>query len=331
MVVPSATPRRTKKTKALGIPTVDLSLHSSNASQLIVRACEEYGFFKVINHGVNKEVVTRLEEEAVHFFGKPATEKQQAGPATPFGYGCRNIGSHGDTGELEYLLLHTNPLSVFESSKSISNDPSKFSCVVSDYIRAVRQLACGILDLAAEGLWVQDKHAFSRLIQDVHSDSVLRLNHYPAVEEITDWDPSPKRIGFGEHSDPQILTIMRSNDVAGLQICLHDGLWVPVPPDPTGFYVIVGDTFQVLTNGRFESVRHRVLANSSQPRMSMMYFGAPPLDAWISPLSQMVSQQNPSLYKPFTWGEFKKAAYSLRLRDTRLDLFRIHATEKLAS
>ena len=117
--------------------------------------------------------------------------------------------------------------------------------MVSDYIRAVRQLACGILDLAAEGLWVPDKHAFSRLIQDVHSDSVLRLNHYPAVEEITDWDPSPKRIGFGEHSDPQILTILRSNDVAGLQIRSHDGLWVPVPPDPTGFYVIVGDTFQV--------------------------------------------------------------------------------------
>jgi gibberellin 2-oxidase len=65
--------------------------------------------------------------------------------------------------------------------------------------------------------------------------------------------------------------------------------------------------------------------------MSMMYFGAPPLTAWIAPLSHMVSQQNLSLYKPFTWSEFKKAAYSLRLRDTRLDLFKIHATEKSAS
>lgn len=68
MVVPSPTPARTKKTKAFGIPTVDLSLDRSNVSKLIVRACEEYGFFKVTNHGVSEEVITRMEEEAAHFF-----------------------------------------------------------------------------------------------------------------------------------------------------------------------------------------------------------------------------------------------------------------------
>jgi len=127
MVVPSPTPKRTKKTKAVGIPTIDLSLtNRSMLSELLVRACEEFGFFRVVNHGVSKEIVTRMEEEGEEFFSKPATEKQRAGPASPFGYGCKTIGRNGDMGELEYLLLHTNPVSISERSMAVSNDPTKF-------------------------------------------------------------------------------------------------------------------------------------------------------------------------------------------------------------
>ncbi|WJX13535.1 Gibberellin 2-beta-dioxygenase 2 [Trifolium repens] len=327
---------RTKKTKAVGIPTIDLSMERSELSELVVKACEEYGFFKVVNHSVPKEVISRLEEEGTEFFSKTSSEKHQASTSTPFGYGCKNIGPNGDMGDLEYLLLHTNPNSISERSKTIAKDhPIKFSSIINDYVEAVKELTCEILELAAEGLWVPDKSSLSNIIKDVHSDSLLRINHYPPVKKANDnWDTSKLQstnnntIGFGEHSDPQILTILRSNNVGGLQISTQHDLWLPVPPDPNEFYVMVGDALQVLTNGRFVSVRHRVLTNTTKPRMSMMYFAAPPLNWWISPLSKMVTAHNPSLYKPFTWAQYKQAAYALRLGDTRLDQFmRVHKKE----
>ncbi|XP_007035887.2 PREDICTED: gibberellin 2-beta-dioxygenase 2 [Theobroma cacao] len=329
MVLASPNPIRAEKVQPIELPVIDLSAERSEVSKLIVEACEEYGFFKVINHGVSDDIIGQMEEEGLNFFTKPLSEKQKAGPATPFGYGCKNIGFNGDIGEVEYLLLDTNPLSVSQRSNSISNDPNKFSSAVIGYIQAVRGLACEILDLMAEGLWVQDSSVFSRMIKDVESDSLFRLNHYPPIL-CKDRETSPSsfqshsssKVGFGEHSDPQILTILRSNDVSGLQISLGDGVWVPVPPDPTAFCVNVGDVLQAMSNGRFLSVRHRALTNPYKSRTSMAYFGAPPLHACVTAPAELVTTNRPLLYRPFTWGEYKKASYSLRLGDSRLDLFR---------
>ncbi|RXI08827.1 hypothetical protein DVH24_022971 [Malus domestica] len=114
MVVSSPSPIRSKKIMAIGIPTIDLSNYNrSKLSEQIVEACEEYGFFKKFNHGIPKEVIEKMETQGSDFFAKPTMEKQRAGPACLFGYGCK-----GDTGELEYLLLQTNRQSIPGPSSS---------------------------------------------------------------------------------------------------------------------------------------------------------------------------------------------------------------------
>ncbi|KAA8526688.1 hypothetical protein F0562_008109 [Nyssa sinensis] len=301
-----------------GIPIIDLSKPDSKS--LLVKACEEFGFFKVINHGVPTEFISKLETEAIKFFSLPLTEKEKAGPPDPIGYGNKSIGPNGDVGWVEYLLLPTNPEFNYQRFVSIfGGNPERFCCALNDYVSAVKKMGCEILELLADGLDIQPRNVFSKLLMDEHSDSVFRLNHYPPYPELQDMNGS-NLIGFGEHTDPQIISVLRSNNTSGLQISLRDGNWISVPPDQNSFFINVGDSLQVMTNGKFKSVRHRVLANSLKSRVSMIYFGGPPLSELIAPLPSLMEGED-SLYKEFTWFEYKKSAYKSRLADNRLGLF----------
>ena len=80
-----------------------------------------------------------------------------------------------------------------------------------------------------------------------------------------------------------------------------------------------------MTNRRFQSVKHRVLANGLKSRLSMIYFGCPPLCEKIAPLPCLMEGEE-SLYKEFTWFEYKKSVYKSRLSDNRLGHF-----EKIAA
>ncbi|KAB2043707.1 hypothetical protein ES319_D01G036500v1 [Gossypium barbadense] len=303
------------------IPLVDLS--KPDSKHQIIKACEEFGFFKVINHGVPMESISMLESEATKFFSLPLCEKQKTGQPQPYGYGHKRIGMHGDVGWVEYLLLTTNQDPSLHSFQT-------FRVALNSYMKSVKKMACEILEMMADGLKIQPRNVLSKLLMDEESDSVFRVNHYPPCPNVQPLNGNGNGngdvIGFGEHTDPQIISVLRSNNTSGLQISLREGSWISVPPDQTSFFINVGDSLQVMTNGRFKSVKHRVVTNSVKSRLSMIYFCGPPLSEKIAPLPSLMRGDQQSLYKEFTWFEYKKSAYKSRLADNRLIHF-----EKIAA
>lgn len=113
---------------------------------------------------------------------------------------------------------------------------------MEEYIKEMKRMSSKFLEMVEEELKIEPKEKLSRLVKVKESDSCLRMNHYPEKEET----PVKEEIGFGEHTDPQLISLLRSNDTEGLQICVKDGTWVDVTPDHSSFFVLVGDTLQVL-------------------------------------------------------------------------------------
>ncbi|BAA96178.1 putative GA 2-oxidase 5 [Oryza sativa Japonica Group] len=294
-------------------------------ARALVAACEEQGFFRVTGHGVPPGLVRAAEAAAARFFALPQPDKEAAAGA-PLGYASKRIGSAGDLGWIEYLLLCLAPAAAAAALPCAATSPTP-PCplreLLREYSAAVRRVACGVLELMAEGLGVGPADALARLVAREDSDSILRVNHYPPRPDQLGGGGGPNLTGFGEHTDPQIISVLRSNGAPGLEISLRDGAWASVPHDGDGdsFFVNVGDTLQVLTNGRFRSVKHRVVVNSEKSRVSMVFFGGPPPGERLAPLPALLGDGGRSRYREFTWKEYKGSGCKGRLADDRLCRF----------
>lgn len=118
-----------------------------------------------------------------------------------------------------------------------------------EYTTSVRKMTCDVLDLMTDGLGIKPRNTLSKLVSDKNTDSIFRLNHYPPCPLINkNTNDGNNVIGFGEHTDPQIISVLRSNNTSGLQINLADGSWISVPSDPSSFFLNVSDSLQVRLN-----------------------------------------------------------------------------------
>jgi len=121
---------------------------------------------------------------------------------------------------------------------------------------------------------------------------ILMMNHYPSMpgRQVAS-EQDEERVSMGAHCDFAFTTLLLTDGTPGLQVCkdktksVGEREWVSVPAQKKGTFVInFGDVLELLSNGKYTSVLHRVVNTSGQERKSIAFFCEPSADARISPI-----------------------------------------------
>ena len=91
------------------------------------------------------------------------------------------------------------------------------------------------------------------------------------------------RQGVGRHTDYGCLTILKQDNVGGLEVEVQPGHWEAAPPIENTFVVNIGDMLEIWTSGVYKATPHRVVPGLSRARMSMPFFFDPAFEAVIDP------------------------------------------------
>ncbi|XP_019162030.1 PREDICTED: protein SRG1-like isoform X1 [Ipomoea nil] len=279
-----------------GVPVIDLQKllrEDSGDSELhkLHFACRDWGFFQLINHGVDTSLVEKAKREVLDFFNLPLEVKknkygQVEGEVE--GYGQTFVVSEEQKLDwADMFYIHTLPPQT-RSPRLFSNLPESFRETMEAYSLEVNKLAMKVLSQVAKNLGIEEEE-MSLLFEDGMQS--IRMNYYP---------PCPLAehvIGLSPHSDVGGLTILlQANETQGLEI-KKDGKWIPIVPIANAFIVNVGDCVEIFSNGIYPSIEHRGVVSRDKERISIATFHSPKLDGELGPATNLVTSQTPANFK----------------------------------
>ncbi|KAI3677280.1 hypothetical protein L1987_86903 [Smallanthus sonchifolius] len=264
------------------IPVIDLT--NSKAMNLIGQACETWGMFQVINHGVPSDLVKKIESESQRLFALPTHEKcrvlRSTGGAT--GYGSARISPFFDKG-----MWHegfTIMGSCVDDAKVLwPHDFQRFCDTMDAYQNQMKQLTQKLLLMIFQTLDVTQEE-IDWAISTHDSQSALQLNSYPSC-------PNPSHaLGLAPHTDSLLLTLLHQGGINGLEFFVEGLGWRQVYVVDGAFVVNIGDLLHIFSNTKFPIVSHRAVVNQSKHRISVAYFHGPPVESRVAPSAKF---QNP--------------------------------------
>ena len=278
-----------------GLPVIDVSAladgsrGASEVAAAIDHACRAWGFFTIVNHGIPPELERQLELESRQFFNRSLARKQEIAMARGrrawrgyFGVGEELTSGVPDLKEGLYFgqeLPPEHPLVrsgvPMHGPNLFPEDMPQFRATVNAYIEALTSLGHRLMTGISLALGLE-RHYFERHCTG-NPLALFRIFHYPPAL------PQDNRWGVGEHTDYGLLTILKQDDVGGLEVKSGAG-WLAVPPIPGTFVCNIGDMLERMTGGLYRSTAHRVRNPSGRSRLSFPFFFDPGFDVRVEPV-----------------------------------------------
>ncbi|RVW46722.1 1-aminocyclopropane-1-carboxylate oxidase homolog 1 [Vitis vinifera] len=280
------------------VPLIDLDGVKDNATvrakiiDQVRGACENWGFFQVVNHGIPASVLEEM-IDGIRGFHEQDTQMKKEFYTRDF----KDKVSFVSNFDLFEATAATWKDSLSWPMVPNPPDPTEFPAVcrdiVTEYSKQVKRLGYTLFELLSEGLGLHVNHLKDTGCAEV----IFHVGHY--------YPPCPEpelTLGASRHADSGFLTVLLQDQVGGLQV-LHQNQWIDLVPMPGALVINVGFSLQVITNDRFKSIEHRVLANRVSSRVSMASaFGTTlfPSSKLYSPIKELLTQENPPKYKEAT-------------------------------
>lgn len=280
------------------IPIIDISALVSRTEDRyavaaqIKEACRESGFFYIVGHGVDETLQQRLEQFSRQFFAQDIETKLKIPMALGgrawrgyFPVGGELTSGKPDLKEGIYFgaeLEEDHPLvkagTPMHGRNLFPSNIPQFRETVLEYMAAMTKLGHTLMAGIALSLGLEESYFADRYTADPLV--LFRIFNYPP-------DPSPSKNelqwGVGEHTDYGVLTILKQDEVGGLQVKTKSG-WIDAPPVPGSFVCNIGDMLDRMTRGLYRSTPHRVRNLLGRNRLSFPFFFDPNFNVEVKPI-----------------------------------------------
>uniref|UniRef100_A0A0E0MDB2 1-aminocyclopropane-1-carboxylate oxidase n=1 Tax=Oryza punctata TaxID=4537 RepID=A0A0E0MDB2_ORYPU len=304
----------------MAIPVIDFSKLDGDERDAtlaeLAAGFEEWGFFQLVNTGIPDELLERVKKVCNDIYKLREDGFKESNPTVKAL--ARLVNQEGEGLAMKKIEdMDWEDVFTLQDDLPWPSNPPSFKETMMEYRRELKKLAEKLLGVMEELLGLEEGQIRKIFSNDGDFEPFYgtKVSHYPPC-------PRPELVdGLRAHTDAGGLILLFQDDrFGGLQMLPNrnrggDGRWIDVQPVENAIVVNTGDQIEVrvnqkllvLSNGRFKSAWHRILATRDGNRRSIASFYNPARMANIAPAIPAASGDATAAavdYPSFRFGDY---------------------------